>query len=79
MVEGCFDRFGSRAIAEAIGVAVAAPGIVAEAFHVAIRLDDGGKAALVVGDGVSHGLSVVGCGKDSRFFIIGRQNLFTAL
>lgn len=42
-------------VAEAIGVAAAAPCVVAQAFHVAIGLDDGGKAALVVLHGVVHG------------------------
>lgn len=78
----CFDRLSNRhAVVAAIGgIAAAAPGVVAQARHGFLGVAGiGGEAALVVGDGVVHGLSVVGCGKDSRFFIIGRQNLFTAL
>ena len=57
--------------------------MIKQHYHVAklqFQIESVGRqAALVVGEGVVHGLSVVRCGKDSRFFIIGRQNLFTAL
>lgn len=59
---------GTHIVVAAIGgIAAAAPGIVAQARHGFLGIAGiGGKAALVVGEGVVHGLSVVGCGKDSE-------------
>ena len=63
----CFDRLSNRhTVVVAIGgIAAAAPGVVAQARHAAVG-SVGRQAALVVGEGVVHGLSVVGCGKDSE-------------
>ena len=57
---------GTHTVVAAIGgIAAAAPGVVAQARPCAAAAV-GGEAALVVGEGVVHGLSVVGCGKDSE-------------
>ena len=55
------------AVAAVLRIAAAAPGVVAQARHGFLGVAGiGGEAALVVGEGVVHGLSVVRCGKDSE-------------
>ena len=65
----CFDRLSTRhtVVAAIGGIAAAAPGVVAQARNIFLGVAGVGRqAALVVGEGVVHGLSVVRCGKDSE-------------
>ena len=61
LVQGVAPVEGVRhvAVPEAVGVAAAAPGVIAQALH-GVAVDGGRQAALVVFQGVVHRASLVG-------------------